>query len=234
MNLPSVLATQKFYKLSDVDKLYKQLMDAYQALGLGADLALTDSQAHKLLVYLDNLLLWNKAYNLTAIKSPKEALIKHIVDCLSIVPDFDCHHSSIKTVLDIGTGAGLPAVILAIVRPEYEVVALDSNGKKIRFIRQMIAELDLPNLSAVASRIEDFSGQFDVITSRAFASLVDFVNLGAPYLADEPKGVFVAMKGRTPAADELDWLTAHGWRYDVKRLLVPDLSDERCLVYVYQ
>lgn len=234
MNLPPALVAQKFHKLTNIEELYHDLMSAYAALGLSSDVLLAQSHAHKLLVYLDNLLLWSKAYNLTAIKSPKEALIKHIVDCLSIVPDFDCHHKAIKTVLDIGTGAGLPAVILAIVRPEYEVVALDSNSKKIRFIRQMVAELDLSNLTAVSSRIEDFSGQFDVITSRAFASLVDFVSLGAPYLTNEPSGVFVAMKGRVPAEDELDWLTANGWQYDIKRLSVPNLSDERCLVYVYQ
>lgn len=229
MNLPALFTEHKFHKLHHIHELYHMLTQACHALNLVLD----KEDLLKLLRYLDALLLWNKAYNLTAITEPKEALIKHIVDCLAIVWHFDRHDKKIQNVLDIGTGAGLPAIVLAIARPEYQVVALDANSKKIRFVRQMIAELALPNMQAVASRIENFSGQFDVITSRAFASLTDFVSLGQPYLADAPKGMLIAMKGRAPIDEELTWLDAQGWQYAVQGLSVPYLPDERCLVCVF-
>ncbi len=197
--------------------------------GFGVDI--DDTQLTQLLKYLDNLLLWNKAYNLTAIDNPKEALIKHIFDCLAILPTFGkAYPNQINNVLDIGTGAGLPAVILAIMRPDWQITALDSNSKKIRFIRQMVGELGLKNLHPVASRIEEFDDKFDVITSRAFASLSDFVAVGQACLADD--GVFCAMKGKAPSADELAQLPQ--WHIVVDDLSVPQLDGERCLVHLSQ
>lgn len=191
-------------------------------------LTFSEVQINQLLSYLDNLLLWTKAYNLTAITAPKEAFVKHILDCLAIVADLPLSERSGVSVLDIGTGAGLPAVMIAIMRPDWQITALDSNGKKIRFIKQMVGELGLKNLTPVASRIEDFEGEFDVITSRAFASLDDFVSLAKPYLKRD--GVLYAMKGKAPSDEDLVNLT--DWQIDIKPIHVPQLSDERCVVYL--
>ena len=194
------------------------LAQALQQMALMVSL----EQRQKLLLYLDKLLLWNKAYNLTAITQPKEALIKHIFDCLAIVP-----HLAQGTLLDIGTGAGLPGVVIAICQPQRQCTVLDSNQKKIRFIRQVISELSLDNVTPVASRIENFSGQFDVVTSRAFASLTDFVNAAAP--RRQPKGVLQAMKGHLPDEAETQIL-AEKWEIRNQALDVPMLSETRHLV----
>lgn len=189
-------------------------------------LAIDEQQAQLLLDYLDRLLLWTKAYNLTAITDPQDALIKHIFDCMAIVPTLPFFDQSKIRLLDIGTGAGLPAVVIAIIKPDWHITALDSNSKKIRFIRQMVGELGLHNITPVASRIEHFEGSFEVITSRAFASLEDFVKLATPYLAKG--GVLYAMKGKTPTTDELQPLTQ--WQVDVAKIAVPRLDDDRCVV----
>ena len=147
------------------------LAQALQALSL----PLTAMQQRTLLLYLDQLLLWNKAYNLTAITEPVEALIKHVIDCLAIIA-----HLPAGSLLDIGTGAGLPAVIIAICQPERQCTALDSNQKKIRFIKQISSELNVPNVQPIASRIEAHEGEYEVVTSRAFASLIDFVAAAQP------------------------------------------------------
>lgn len=195
-------------------------------------LAVSEVQKQQLLYYLDQLLLWNKAYNLTAIKDPKEALIKHIFDCLAILPLLP--PSEFHKILDIGTGAGLPSVIIAICQPDRLCIALDSNQKKIRFIRQIASELALNNLHPVADRIEnhlkDHQGDYDVITSRAFASLDDFIKVSAPLLkpnyANQAGGKICAMKGKAPSADELAiWQDA--WYIQVQKIHVPFLPDDR-------
>nr|WP_230659034.1 16S rRNA (guanine(527)-N(7))-methyltransferase RsmG [Psychrobacter sp. I-STPA10] len=185
-------------------------------------LELTTLQCQTLLLYLDKLLLWNKAYNLTAITVPKEALIKHLFDCLAIVP-----YLAKGTLLDIGTGAGLPGVVVAICQPDRQCTVLDSNQKKIRFIKQISSELSLDNVIPIASRIENFSGQFDVVTSRAFASLPDFVTAAAP--KSHTNGVLQAMKGHVPDATELDTLVDN-WNIDIQVLNVPRLDETRHLI----
>lgn len=197
--------------------LAPQLTQAATALGL----SLNPSQITQLLYYLQQLLFWNKAYNLTAIKDRDTALTKHVVDSLAIVP-----HLPAGSLLDIGTGAGLPAVIVAICQPERSVTALDSNSKKIRFIKQVISELGLKNVTPVASRIEDHEGQYQIVTSRAFASLVDFVTLGTPKLAEQ--GEFWAMKGVEPT-DEMAEL-GHHWQITSLSLAVPNLAEARHLI----
>ncbi|WP_227429630.1 16S rRNA (guanine(527)-N(7))-methyltransferase RsmG [Psychrobacter sp. I-STPA6b] len=189
------------------------------------ELALTAQQQQTLLMYLDKLLLWNKAYNLTAITEPKEALIKHLFDCLSIVPFLND-----GTLLDIGTGAGLPGVIIAICQPERHCTVLDSNQKKIRFIKQISSELALKNITPIASRIEHYEGQFDVVTSRAFASLTDFVTLASPKM--QANGCLQAMKGHAPEVEERQQLSAT-WNIDVVPLSVPQLPDTRHLVNLH-
>lgn len=200
-------------------KLQPQLQRALSELKL----QLSDEQQLQLLYYLQQLLFWNKAYNLTAIKDDQQALIKHIFDSLSIVPFLPA-----GDLLDIGTGAGLPAVIVAICQPQRAVTALDSNQKKIRFIKQVASELGLKNLTPVASRIEAHAGSYQVITSRAFASLVDFVTHSQSKLADN--GIICAMKGIEPI-DEIQALQ-HEWQINTQVLTVPELHESRHLIYL--
>ena len=200
-------------------KLQPQLQQALSELKL----QLSDEQQLQLLYYLQQLLFWNKAYNLTAIKDDQQALIKHIFDSLSIVPFLPA-----GDLLDIGTGAGLPAMIVAICQPQRAVTALDSNQKKIRFIKQVASELGLKNLTPVASRIEAHEGTYQVITSRAFASLVDFVNHSQSKLADN--GIICAMKGVEPV-DEIQALQ-NEWQINTQVLTVPELHESRHLIYL--
>ena len=200
-------------------KLQPQLQQALSELKL----PLSDEQQLQLLYYLQQLLFWNKAYNLTAIKDDQQALIKHIFDSLSIVPFLPA-----GDLLDIGTGAGLPAVIVAICQPQRAVTALDSNQKKIRFIKQVASELGLKNLTPVASRIEAHAGSYQVITSRAFASLVDFVTHSQSKLADN--GIICAMKGIEPI-DEIQALQ-NEWQINTQVLTVPELYESRHLIYL--
>ncbi len=208
-----------FVKLgSQLPKLANTLAQAIDQL----DLSLSITQQRTLLRYLDQLLLWNKAYNLTAITDPEEALIKHVIDCLAIIT-----HLPSGSLLDIGTGAGLPAVIIAICQPERSCTALDSNQKKIRFIKQISSELGLSNMQPIASRIEAHEASYDVVTSRAFASLIDFVEVAQPRLANG--GYLCAMKGKAPSEDELNALNSE-WNIKTVPLKVPYLHDSRHLI----
>ncbi|MFC3901976.1 16S rRNA (guanine527-N7)-methyltransferase [Acinetobacter marinus] len=200
---------------------YQDLAKGVSALGLD----LSEQVLTNLLKYQDALLLWNKAYNLTAIRTPKDMLVKHLLDSLSILPHFPAGR-----MLDVGTGGGMPGMIIALCQPERSSVLLDSNGKKIRFLKQFIADMKLDNVQAVQTRVEDQQsiaelGQFDVITSRAFASLLDFVNAAQPFMHDQ--SVIAAMKGVVPN-DELDQLA--DWQQQVIALRVPNLDEQRHLI----
>ncbi len=200
---------------------FKKYSEQLQQASLSMGLNLSEAQHQQLLYYLQQLLFWNKAYNLTAIKDPKTALVKHIFDSLSIIshlPDGD--------LLDVGTGAGLPAVIIAICQPNRKIVALDSNQKKTRFIKQIISELGLKNITAIASRIEEHQQTYQVITSRAFASLVDFVALTEDKLAKN--GEIWAMKGLEPS-DEIEQISDK-WQINTIILTVPELNEQRHLI----
>lgn len=217
-----MMNTTEFQVISNqYQELDNLLLDSITKL----ELEISTDQRHKLMLYLDKLLFWNKAYNLTAIKQPKEALIKHIIDCLAILP-----HLKSGKLLDIGTGAGLPGVVIAICEPNREVTVLDSNQKKIRFIRQSVSELKLTNVTPVASRIENFLPQehekFEVITSRAFASLTDFVEAAEPRLAQD--GWLQAMKGLIPEPEDINALVDE-WQIDHIALDVPHLHETRHL-----
>ena len=208
-----------FVKLgAQLPKLATMLAQAIDELGL----TLSAQQQRTLLLYLDQLLLWNKAYNLTAITDPVEALIKHIIDCLAIIT-----HLPPGSLLDIGTGAGLPAVIIAICQPERQCTAVDSNQKKIRFIKQISSELGLSNMQPIASRIEAHEASYEVVTSRAFASLIDFVEVAQPRLAGN--GHLCAMKGKAPSDEELQALS-DAWQIRTIALKVPRLQDSRHLI----
>lgn len=187
-------------------------------------LSLPDGAMEKLLAYLALLVKWNGAYNLTAIRDPEQMVIKHLLDSLSIVP-----YVQGGSLIDVGTGAGLPGLVLAIVKPELDVTLLDSNGKKVRFLRQVIADLKIGNASAVQTRVEEFDRQFDLVSSRAFATLADMVNGSRQLLAE--KGEFLAMKGVSPT-EEIAALPEGFSVRDVVPLTVPFLDEERHLVRI--
>ncbi|MBK0063029.1 MULTISPECIES: 16S rRNA (guanine(527)-N(7))-methyltransferase RsmG [unclassified Acinetobacter] len=205
---------------------FHELKQGSQALGLN----LNDEALNLLLKYQDALVLWNKAYNLTAIRDPKEMLVKHLLDSLSILKDLPEGR-----LLDVGTGGGMPGMIIALCQPERVCVLLDSNGKKIRFLKQFIADLKLKNVMAVQTRVENEDsigelGQFDVITSRAFASLTDFVNAARPYM--HPNSIIAAMKGLVPA-EEMQQLE-NEFSCQVIELQVPRLDEQRHLLLLEQ
>ncbi len=205
---------------------FKDLQQGAQALGLN----LSEEALNLLLKYQDALVLWNKAYNLTAIRDPKEMLVKHLLDSLSILNDLPQGR-----LLDIGTGGGMPGMIIALCQPERQCVLLDSNGKKIRFLKQFIADLKLQNVIAVQTRVENTDsinelGQFDVITSRAFASLTDFVNASKPYMHQE--SIIASMKGLIPE-EEVEAFKAE-FKIDIVALKVPRLDEQRHLILMKQ
>ncbi len=205
-----------------------ELERAAQALGV----PLAPAQADALLAYLSLLQRWNATYNLTAVRDPAQMLVQHIVDCLAVVPPLRrvLGEGSGARVLDVGSGAGLPGVVIAVLCPSFRVVCVDTVGKKAAFIRQAAMELRLPNLQAEHARVEALKQPpFDLITSRAFASLNDFVTLTRPLLA--PGGRWMAMKGQHPEA-ELAALPPGVAAEAVEPLAVPGLGAERCLVWL--
>ena len=201
---------------------FKELKQGSQALGL----ELSDDALNLLLKYQDALVLWNKAYNLTAIRDPKEMLVKHLLDSLSILKDLPPGR-----LLDIGTGGGMPGMIIALCQPERQCVLLDSNGKKIRFLKQFIADLKLENVVAVQTRVENEDsinelGKFDVITSRAFASLTDFITASVPFMHEH--SIIASMKGLIPS-EEVDAFKDQ-FSCEIIALQVPRLDEQRHLL----
>jgi len=189
-----------------------------------------DAAEDKLLRYLELLAKWNRVYNLTAITDPQQMLTHHLLDSLAIVPALENLLSTRTTheVLDVGSGAGLPGIPLAVVRPEWSLTLIDSNGKKTAFIQQAAAELVLPNVRVLTGRVEQCHGmQFDVIVCRAFSSLRDLVLRTRTLLA--PGGKWAAMKGVVPH-DELRELPADVRCSEIIPLRVPGLEAERHLL----
>ncbi|PID48813.1 MAG: 16S rRNA (guanine(527)-N(7))-methyltransferase RsmG [Proteobacteria bacterium] len=188
------------------------------------NIAPTSQQAAQLQAYLHLLQRWNKVYNLTAIRDPEAMLAVHLWDSLSIVP-----YIQAETCLDVGSGAGLPGIPLAIMQPKHRFTLLDSNGKKTRFMQQAVMELGLSNVQVVNTRAEQWLPEqpFAAIISRAFAALKDFVDTSATHL--QASGRLYAMKGRFPRA-ELDSLPASWKVLAVHKLRVPALEAERHLL----
>ena len=196
------------------------------ALGL----ALTEGQFEQLQAHLALLQKWNRVYNLTAVRDPQEMLTHHLLDSLAAVAPLLRHTGGRPTrLLDVGSGGGLPGAVLAICRPELQVSCVDTVGKKAAFIQQVAASLKLPNLQGLHARVETLAGPFDVIASRAFAALPDFVAWSRQALA--PGGVWMAMKGKLPQ-DEIDALPADVQVFHVEPLQVPGLNAERCMVWL--
>ena len=214
-----------------VEQRRARLAAAAQALGL----APSEGQLAALLGYLDLLQRWNAVYNLTAVRDPEQMLTQHLVDCLAVLPALQRHADSRQDgralrILDVGSGGGLPGVVLAVLEPRWKVTCVDTVGKKAAFIRQAGAELGLRNLQAEHARVEALRAErFDLITSRAFASLGDFVRLTRQLLA--PGGVWVAMKGRQPQ-EEVAALPADIDVFHVEPFSVPGLNAERCLIWM--
>ena len=205
------------------------LREGLKQLGL----ALSPAQQQQLLDYLDLLGKWNKVYNLTAVRDPAEMLTHHLLDSLAAVAPLQKHLQArglaAASLLDVGSGAGLPGVVLAICCPTLAVTCVDTVGKKAAFIKQAALALGLGNLTGLHARVETITQPFDVICSRAFASLVDFTSWSQAALA--PGGAWMALKGKHPA-DELAVLPPGVAVFHVEPLAVPGLDAERCIIWL--
>ena len=204
------------------------------ALELGLDLS--DAQIVQLLDYLALIQKWTKVYNLTAVRDPAEMLTHHLLDSLAVIRPLRLQLESRQPadgqglrLLDVGSGAGLPGVVIAICCPDITVSCVDTVAKKATFIQQAALTLKLSNLKGLHARVENLDDHFDVVSSRAFASLVDFTTWSRSALA--PAGIWMAMKGKHPA-DELTALPAGVAVFHVEQLTVPGLDAERCIVWL--
>ena len=196
------------------------LEEGLQSMGLEVSAAARDC----LLAYAALMLKWNRVYNLTAVRDEISVIRLHLLDSLAVLPFLEG-----STLADIGSGGGLPGIPLAIVRPELSVTLVESNQKKSAFQRQAGIELGLTNLVPVCARVEQHEGAYDIVTSRAFAELVDFVSLSSHLVA--PGGVLAAMKGIYPV-DEIARLPTG---FHVKQsipLSVPGVEGERHLILI--
>jgi 16S rRNA (guanine527-N7)-methyltransferase len=202
------------------------------ALSAALGLPISTPQRAGLVAYVDLLARWNATYNLTAVREREAVWTQHIADCLAVLPALDRHLATggVRRVLDVGSGGGLPGVVLALMRPALDVTCVDAVGKKAAFVRQVAGALALPQLHAVHGRVEALRAPpFELVTSRAFSSLADFVRLTRPLLA--PGGTWLAMKGKVPA-DEIAALPADVTVFHVEPISVPRLDAERCLVWI--
>lgn len=188
-------------------------------------------QVQGLLDYAALIAKWTQVYNLTALRDPASILSHHILDSLAVLPSLQAHiqASGCDAVLDVGSGAGLPGVVIALCCPAMRVDCVDTVGKKAAFIQQAALALKLPRLRGVHARVEQLTGQYPLVTSRAFASLPDFVAASREQLA--PGGVWMAMKGQMPDAEIAD-LPADVEVFHVEPLQVPRLDAQRCLVWM--
>lgn len=215
-----------------------QALDVKLRAGLAAlDLNLSDAQVTALLAYQALIGKWNKVYNLTAVRDPGDMLTHHLLDSLAVIAPLRrqltlmAPSGGAETIrlLDVGSGAGLPGVVIAICCPEIQVDCVDTVAKKAAFIQQAAVTLKLTNLRGLHARVESLTDKYQAISSRAFASLADFTNWTVQALA--PQGVWLAMKGRHPA-DELAALAPGVQVFHVEQLKVPGLDAERCLIWM--
>ena len=208
------------------------------ANALGLDL--TEQQVGRLLDYLGLIQKWTRVYNLTAVRDPAEMLTHHVLDSLAVVRPLRLQLDAMRRagaleaggsvrMLDVGSGAGLPGVVVALCCSDVQVDCVDTVAKKAAFIQQVAVSLKLSNLRGIHARVESLTQSYDVVSSRAFAALADFVNWSAQALAGQ--GVWMAMKGRHPV-DELAGLPGHAQVFHVEQLTVPGLGAERCIVWM--
>lgn len=203
-------------------ELHSILASGLEALSLN----LTNDQKQQLVEFVLLIDKWNKAYNLTSIRCPKQMMVKHILDSLAIVP-----HLTGDNIIDVGTGPGLPGMPLAIAFPDKTFTLLDSLGKRVRFMTQCVHTLKLTNVTPVNSRVENHVGEkpYDIVLSRAFASLKDMLHW-CEHLVDSD-GQFLALKGQFPQK-EIDEVSDHFLVSDTKNITVPSLDGERHLVWL--
>ena len=199
-------------------------------------LNVAEPQQRQLLSYMALIQKWNKVYNLTALRQAQEILTHHLLDSLSAVSPLLGHIAKTKgdanagiELLDVGSGGGLPGVVIAICCPNIRVTCVDTVSKKAAFVQQVAASLRLSNLRGVHARVESLTGPYDVVCSRAFASLPDFVSWSAAALSDG--GVWMAMKGKLPEA-EMAALPSFAQVFHVEQLQVPGLEADRCMVWM--
>ncbi len=208
-----------------------------EALAPRLGLTLTPTERERLLAYMALIQRWTKVYNLTAVRNTGEMFTHHLLDCLAVVMPLrqgtGAGGQGALRLLDVGSGAGLPGVILAMLNPGWQVTCVDAVAKKAAFIRQAAAELGLPNLEGVHGRVEGASTfrkpEFDLITSRAFASIQDFTTLTRTLLA--PNGQWAAMKANLSAEERAD-IPSGVEMFHVEQLDVPELNEKRCLVWL--
>lgn len=205
--------------------LEQRLRRGSEVLGL----RLSDAQHQHLLTYMDLLQKWNRVYNLTAVKDPEQMLTQHVLDCLAVALPLKKRVPEAKSLLDVGAGGGLPSVVLAIACPDLTVLAVDAVAKKTAFIQSTAHALGLVNLQAQHARVESLTQTFDVVSSRAYASLTDFVLTSRACLA--PKGWWMAMKGVVPT-EEITHLPSDIEAAQTQLLSVPGLDAQRCLVWM--
>ncbi len=216
---------------ADALSLRADLERALPALGL----ALEAEQVSALMDYLALIQKWTKVYNLTAVRDPAEMLTHHLLDSLAVVLPLRRQLAALNLadqrirLLDVGSGAGLPGIVIAICCPEIAVDCVDTVAKKAAFIQQVAVTLRLPNLRGVHARVENLTDKYTVVSSRAFASLVDFTNWSVKALAEQ--GVWMGMKGKLPA-DEMAALPSSVDVFHVEQLNVPGLDAERCIVWM--
>ena len=219
---------------------------------VGLGLSLDELAQAQLLAYMDLIAKWNKVYNLTAVRDAQEMVTHHLLDSLAVVAPLRRELDKLERaditqtdapltdgtpvagahrfrLLDVGAGAGLPGVVIAITCPEVSVTCADTVAKKAAFVQQVAASLRLSNLRGLHARVETLDGPFDVVCSRAFASLPDFTAWSAAALA--PHGVWLAMKGKHPDA-EIQALPPSVNVFHVEPLAVPGLDAERCIVWM--
>ena len=208
------------------------LQTGSQQLGV----ALSEAQVDALMGYLGLLHKWSQVYNLTAVRDPLEMVTLHLLDSLAVIPALLRHLDTPAStpaqplrLLDVGSGAGLPGVVIAIACPHIQVTCLDAVAKKAAFVQQVAASLGLPHLRGLHQRIEQLDTPHDLVCSRAFASLADFVHGSAKALA--PGGVWLALKGKAPT-EEMSALGTEVAVFHVEQLQVPGLDAQRCLIWM--
>ena len=211
--------------------LRAQLEQGAAQLGL----SLSVEQIDKLMGFLDLLQKWNKVYNLTSVRDPQEMMSLHMLDSLAAVPALQRHVASlgkaagVRTAqLDVGSGGGLPGVVFAVCCPEVDIHCVDTVGKKAAFLQQVAVSLKLPNLKGIHARVETLKGPYEIVSCRAFASLIDFTTWSRAAIAEN--GIWFAMKGKHPH-DEIDALGVDVQVFHVEPLSVPNLDAERCIVW---
>jgi 16S rRNA (guanine527-N7)-methyltransferase len=205
------------------------LRDELQQALVQMGVTLNATQVDQIMGHLTMLQKWNRVHNLTAIDSPQEALQLHALDCLATIPAWLQRRPAPASLLDVGSGAGFPAVTYAIAWPQTQVLAVDSVGKKAAFIQQVASQLGLKNLKSRHARVQDVKQSFEAITCRAFAALPDLVNWTDNLLAKE--GRWVCLKGKTPL-EEIQALPPHVVLESVDPVTVPGLEAQRCLVWL--